>query len=50
MLVKSKIIAEQQGLKEGYRLVINEGPNGQQTVDHIHIHLVGGRQFNWPPG
>lgn len=50
MLVKAKVIAEEQGLAEGYRLVINEGKNGQQTVDHIHIHLIGGRQLKWPPG
>lgn len=50
MLVKAKVIAEEQGLTEGYRLVINEGKNGQQTVDHIHIHLIGGRQLRWPPG
>jgi histidine triad (HIT) family protein len=35
---------------EGYRLVINNGPNAHQTVDHIHLHLLGGRRFKWPPG
>ncbi|HEY3874652.1 MAG TPA: histidine triad nucleotide-binding protein [Candidatus Kapabacteria bacterium] len=35
---------------EGYRLVINCGKNGGQTVDHIHMHLLGGRQLAWPPG
>ena len=50
MLVKTKLIAEEAGLKEGYRLVINEGKDGQQTVEHLHIHLLGGRQMQWPPG
>lgn len=44
-------IAEEEGVAEtGYRLVINKGPHGGQTVDHLHIHLIGGRQLSWPPG
>ena len=35
---------------DGYRLVVNTGRNGGQTVDHLHIHLLGGRQLHWPPG
>lgn len=50
MLVKASHIAKEQGLADGYRIVINEGKNGQQTVNHIHIHLIGGRQMKWPPG
>ena len=50
MMVKVKFIADEAGLKEGYRLVINEGKEGQQTVNHIHLHLIGGRQMKWPPG
>lgn len=34
----------------GYRLVINCGEHGQQAVDHLHVHVLGGRQMNWPPG
>jgi len=34
----------------GYRLVINTGPDGGQTVDHLHVHLLGGRHMTWPPG
>jgi len=34
----------------GYRLVFNCGSDGGQTVDHLHLHLLGGRQMNWPPG
>jgi histidine triad (HIT) family protein len=43
-------IAEQLGLAEGYRTVINSGRHGGQTVDHLHLHLLGGRPLNWPPG
>lgn len=35
---------------EGYRLVINTGPQAGQSVDHIHLHLLGGRPMSWPPG
>lgn len=37
-------------LSEGFRLVINNGPDGGETVPHLHIHLLGGRKLNWPPG
>jgi histidine triad (HIT) family protein len=43
-------IAAQLGLREGYRLVINNGDNGGQTVYHLHLHLLGGRFMTWPPG
>ena len=43
-------IAEQQGLTNGYRTVINTGADGGQTVHHLHIHLMGKRSLNWPPG
>jgi histidine triad (HIT) family protein len=43
-------VAEQEGLSRGYRLVINQGEHGQQTVPHLHVHLIGGRQLSWPPG
>ena len=43
--------AKQLGLEErGYRLVINTGPDGGQTVFHLHLHLLGGRRMTWPPG
>lgn len=46
-----KQIADQAGLKEkGYRVVVNAGDDGGQTVFHIHFHLIGGRQLTWPPG
>ena len=43
-------LARQLGLNDGYRVVVNCGPNGGQTVDHLHFHLLGGRQMEWPPG
>ena len=43
-------IARAKGLAEGYRTVINTGRDGGQTVDHIHVHLLGGRPLTWPPG
>jgi len=43
-------IARTKGLSQGYRTVINTGPDGGQTVEHIHIHLIGGRPMAWPPG
>ena len=43
-------IAVLLGLTNGYRLVCNCGKDGMQTVGHLHFHLLGGRQLNWPPG
>ena len=43
-------IARQQNLDRGYRLVMNTGADGGQSVDHIHLHLLGGRPMRWPPG
>jgi histidine triad (HIT) family protein len=43
-------IARDRGLSRGYRVVINNGEDGGQTVDHIHVHLLGGRVMGWPPG
>jgi histidine triad (HIT) family protein len=43
-------IARDKGLAKGYRVVVNAGENGGQTVDHLHLHLMGGRQMTWPPG
>ncbi len=45
------LLAEEKGLAErGYRLVINCGEEGGQTVPHLHLHLLGGRPLTWPPG
>ena len=43
-------LARQEGLTEGYRTVFNCGEQAGQTVYHIHLHVLGGRQMNWPPG
>ena len=50
LLATSTEIARSQGLANGYRVVINTGPDGGQTVDHLHLHLLGGRHMGWPPG
>ncbi|NP_001077041.1 histidine triad nucleotide-binding protein 2, mitochondrial [Danio rerio] len=50
LLVVAKNIAKKEGLAEGYRVVINDGKNGAQSVYHLHIHVLGGRQMKWPPG
>ncbi len=49
MWVATQIAAE-QGLHNGYRLVINNGDDGGQTVYHLHVHILGGRFMTWPPG
>jgi histidine triad (HIT) family protein len=43
-------IARELGLADGYRLVLNCRESAGQTVPHLHLHLLGGRVFNWPPG
>lgn len=43
-------VAAQEKLDHGYRVVINNGPDGSQSVYHLHIHVIGGRQMTWPPG
>jgi histidine triad (HIT) family protein len=43
-------LARDEGLDGGWRLVTNVGGDGGQSVDHLHLHLLGGRQLTWPPG
>jgi len=43
-------IARKKNLTNGYRIVVNTGQEGGQTVDHLHLHLLGGREMTWPPG
>ena len=51
LLSIARRIARERGISEdGYRVVINSGPAGGQTVDHLHLHLLGGRHMGWPPG
>jgi histidine triad (HIT) family protein len=49
LLVATKI-ADAEKLEKGFRIVINNGKHGGETVPHLHIHIMGGRQMNWPPG
>lgn len=51
LLSVARRVAAEKGLAEdGYRVVINDGNNGCQSVGHLHIHVIGGRQMSWPPG
>ncbi len=51
LLLKAAEVAAQLGLdKTGYRLVINNGADGGETVPHLHCHILGGRHLQWPPG
>ncbi|XP_059192455.1 histidine triad nucleotide-binding protein 2, mitochondrial isoform X1 [Centropristis striata] len=50
LLVVAKNVAKQESLTNGYRVVINDGKHGAQSVNHLHIHVLGGRQMTWPPG
>jgi histidine triad (HIT) family protein len=51
LLVKAKETAKSLGISQsGYRVVINSGPNGGETIPHLHVHLLGGRPMTWPPG
>jgi len=50
ILNAAKKIAEHENLFNGYRLVINQGKDAGQTVNHLHAHLLGGRPMAWPPG
>ncbi len=50
LLLIAARLAEKNSLSSGYRVVINNGPHGGESVPHLHIHLLGGRQLTWPPG
>eukprot|EP00243_Klebsormidium_subtile_P004519 TRINITY_DN18538_c0_g1_i1.p1 TRINITY_DN18538_c0_g1~~TRINITY_DN18538_c0_g1_i1.p1 ORF type:complete len:222 (+),score=37.08 TRINITY_DN18538_c0_g1_i1:58-723(+) len=50
LLLKAGEIAKAEKLDEGFRVVINDGPQGCQSVYHLHLHIIGGRQMKWPPG
>jgi histidine triad (HIT) family protein len=50
LLVVAARLAAELELTDGYRTVINCGRDGGQTVDHLHVHVLGGRQLTWPPG
>jgi len=51
LMLKAAEVAAKLGLKEGgYRLVINNGVDGGESVPHLHCHILGGRKLQWPPG
>lgn len=50
LLLVARHTAAAEGLNAGYRLVINAGDEGGQAVPHLHVHVLGGRRMNWPPG
>ena len=51
LLLAAAEVARKEGLAAGgYRIVINNGPHGGETVPHLHVHVLGGRPLGWPPG
>jgi histidine triad (HIT) family protein len=50
LLMTAAAVAGKLGLANGYRLVINNGPDACESVPHLHVHLLAGRQMRWPPG
>lgn len=51
LFLTARKVAKEQGFAEkGFRLVVNNGPDGGEAVPHLHIHILAGRQMEWPPG
>lgn len=50
LLLKAREVAKMAGLTNGFRLVINNGPDAGEAVPHLHVHIIGGRKMGWPPG
>ena len=50
MVKKAGALARENGIGSGFRMVMNNGADAGQTVFHIHLHVLGGRTMNWPPG
>ncbi|KAL6532241.1 Histidine triad nucleotide-binding protein 1 [Orobanche gracilis] len=50
LLYAAKIVAEKEGIVNGFRVVINSGTSACQATYHLHLHVLGGRQMEWPPG
>ena len=50
LFLVARDVARSEGLASGYRLVVNDGVDGGQSVPHLHVHLLGGRRLSWPPG
>lgn len=50
LLLTARTLADRLELEEGYRVVINNGAHGGESIPHLHVHLLGGRPLEWPPG
>lgn len=50
LMLACQKVAKELGLEKGYRVVVNNGDEGGQSVDHLHFHVLGGRPLKWPPG
>lgn len=50
LLLTAGQVAQKLNLENGFRIIINNGPDGGEAVPHLHVHLLGGRQMSWPPG
>ncbi|KAM4637338.1 adenosine 5'-monophosphoramidase HINT1-like [Amazona ochrocephala] len=50
LMIVGKKCAAHLGLTDGFRMVAGEGPEGEQSVHHVHLRILGGRQLGWPPG
>ena len=50
LLLTARKVARESGLSGGFRIVINNGPDGGESVPHLHVHVLGGRSLAWPPG
>ena len=50
LLLVARTVAKSEELEEGFRIVVNNGPDGGESVPHLHVHVLGGRQLSWPPG
>lgn len=50
LMYVAQLVAKQEGLETGFRIVVNDGEDGCQSVFHLHLHVLGGRKLGWPPG
>lgn len=50
LMYVAQLVAKQEKLINGFRVVVNDGFDGAQSVYHLHLHVIGGRQMHWPPG
>uniref|UniRef100_A0A8B9F4C0 HIT domain-containing protein n=1 Tax=Amazona collaria TaxID=241587 RepID=A0A8B9F4C0_9PSIT len=50
LMIVGKKCAAHLGLTDGFRMVAGEGPEGEQSVHHVHLHILGGCRLGWPPG